>query len=70
MEEFFQNYGEKIGIILMEILGAVWVYFRTKKKMTPEEKKAAEIKKMETKVNKDFEKAKAEAAKLEELKRG
>lgn len=70
MEEFFQNYGEKIGILLLEILGAVWVYLRTKKKLTPEEKKAKQIEKADAKAEKDYQKAKKSAEKADELKKG
>lgn len=70
MEEFFQEYGEKIGFFLMEILGGIWVYFRTKKKLTPEEKKAKEIEKADAKAEKDYQRAKKSADKADQLKKG
>ena len=68
MENFFQTYGEKIGFILAEILGAIWIYIRTKKKKTPEEKEAEDIAKQEAKTLKAIENAKKEGQKLEDMK--
>ena len=68
MEQFWQQNGNLILMLLTELIGGIILWMRTGK-TTKEEKKAKKIDKAERKFNKDMNRAKRDGEKLAALKK-